>query len=99
MQKYKSVSVNIVLVNFKVLCSDQLGLACIVKGYWYGPVTSNISDTNNNDTKNYIEKCPYCKYSTRHICPSQISSSSSEFVLLSQTLDDQCGMDVVEFYV
>ena len=76
--------------NSKFLCSDQLGLACIEKGYWYGPATSNINDTNNNDTKHYIQKCPYCKYNTRHICPSQISTSSSEFVLLSQTLDDQC---------
>ena len=73
--------------NSKFLCSSQLGLACIEKGYWYGPVTSNINDSNNNDTKNYIQKCPYC---TRHICPSNISTSSSEFVLLSQTLDDQC---------
>ena len=76
--------------NTKVLCSDQLGLACIEKGYWYGPVTSSRNDINNNDMKNYIQKCTYCKYSTRHICPSQISTSSSEFVLLSQTLDDQC---------
>ena len=74
----------------KFLCSDQLGLACIEKGYWYGPATSNINDTNNNDMKNYIQKCPYCKYNTRHICPSQISSSSSDFVLLSQTPNDQC---------
>ena len=74
----------------KVLCSNQLGLACIEKGYWYGPATSNINNANNNDTKNYIQKCPYCRYNTRHLCPSQISSSSSDFVLLSQTLDDQC---------
>ena len=74
----------------KFLCSDQLGLACIEKGYWYGPVRNNINDTNNNDTKHYIQKCTYCRYNTRHICPSQISTSSSDFVLLSQTLDDQC---------
>ena len=74
----------------KFLCSDQLGLACIEKGYWYGPATSNRNDTNNNDTKKYIQKCTYCRYDTRHICPSHISTSSSEFVLLSQTLDDQC---------
>ena len=73
----------------KFLCSDEHGFACIEKGYWYGPVTSNINDTNN-DTKHYIQRCPYCKYNTRQICPSQISTSSSDFVLLSQTLDDQC---------
>ena len=74
----------------KFLCSDQLGLACIEKGYWYGPVTSSRNDTNNNYMKNYIQKCPYCKYNTGDLCPSQISTSSSDFVLLSQTLDDQC---------
>ena len=73
--------------NSKLLCSDQLGIACIEKGYWYGPV---ISDNNNSDTKRSVEKCTYCKYSTRDLCPSQISTSSSDFVLLSQTLDDQC---------
>ena len=73
--------------NSKLLCSDQLGIACIEKGYWYGPV---ISDNNNSNTKYSIEKCTYCKYSTRDLCPSQISTSSSDFALLSQTLDDQC---------
>ena len=73
--------------NSKLLCSDQLGIACIEKGYWYGPV---ISDNNNKNTKYSVEKCTYCKYSTRDLCPSQISTSSSDFVLLSQTLDDQC---------
>ena len=73
--------------NSKLLCSDQLGIACIEKGYWYGSV---ISDNNNSDTKRSVEKCTYCKYSTRDLCPSQISTSSSDFVLLSQTLDDQC---------
>ena len=73
--------------NSKLLCSDQLGIACIEKGYWYGPV---ISDNNNSNTKYSVEKCTYCKYSTRDLCPSQISTSSSDFVLLGQTLDDQC---------
>ena len=73
--------------NSKLLCSDQLGIACIEKGYWYGSV---ISDNNNSDTKRSVEKCTYCKYSTRDLCPSEISTSSSDFVLLSQTLDDQC---------
>ena len=73
--------------NSKLLCSDQLGIACIEKGYWYGSVAS---DNNNSNTKYSVEKCTYCKYSTRDLCPSQISTSSSDFVLLSQTLDDQC---------
>ena len=34
--------------NSKLLCSDQLGIACIEKGYWYGSV---IRDNNNSDTK------------------------------------------------
>ena len=73
--------------NSKLLCSNQLGIACIEKGHWYGPV---ISDNNNSNTKHSVEKCTYCKYSTRDLCPSQISISSSDFLLLSQTLDDQC---------
>ena len=73
--------------NSKLLCSDQIGIACIEKGYWYGPV---ISDNNNSNTKRSVEKCSYYKYSTRDLCPSQISTSSSDFVLLSQTLNDQC---------
>ena len=73
--------------NSKLLCSDQLGIACIEKGYWYGPV---ISDNSNSSTKYSVEKCTYCKYNTRDLCPSQISTSSSDFILLSQTLDDQC---------
>ena len=67
----------------------MLELACIEKGYWYGPVISN-KNGNNNIIKHYIQKCPYCKYNAQHICPSQISRSSLQFVLLSQTLDDQC---------
>ena len=73
--------------NSKYLCSNQLGLACIENGYWYGVVMDNRNDT---DTKHYIEKCTYCTYNTRRICPSQISSSSSNFVLLSETPNEQC---------
>ena len=71
----------------KFLCSHQFGLACTEKGYWYGPVT----DYSNNSREQYtfIKKCGYCN-NTGDLCPSQISTSSSEFVLLSQTLDDQC---------
>ena len=48
-----------------------------------------ITVTTVENSIHLLKKCGYCNI-TGDLCPSEISTSSSEFVLLSQTLDDQC---------
>ena len=63
------------------VCSDSAGKACVKKGYWYGNVSGMLT----------VVKCLnlFCNFS-KSICPPDVASNPSNYVLLSQSQDDQC---------
>ena len=73
--------------NIEFLCSDNAGKACVKKGYWYG----NVS-ISKHDSQFTTIKCLnlFCNFSTKSKCPSNVASDSTNYILLSQSQDDQC---------
>ena len=64
------------------LCSDSAGVACIKKGYWYGDISGEL----------IAAKCLnlFCSFLKSIACPTKVASDPSNYVLLSQSQDDQC---------
>ena len=67
-------------------CSSSLGKSCVKKGYWYGIVNGIVT----------VSQCHnlFCDFSTsirRSVCPTDVVPDSTSYVLLDQSLDDQCA--------
>ena len=80
---------NITTNHGTVICSENLGIACITQGYWYGPF-----DYGNTTT--YISaQCSYpdCSYSYKP-CPAKMLSLgfAGDYKLLGIDADEQCSV-------
>ena len=81
---------NIITNHGTVICSENLGIACIVtQGYWYGPF-----DYDNTTT--YVSaQCSYpdCSYSYKP-CPAKMLSLgfAGDYKLLVIDADEQCSV-------
>ena len=80
---------NITKNDGTVICSENLGIACITQGYWYGPY-----DYDNTTT--YVSaQCSYpdCSYSYRP-CPAKMLSLgfAGDYKLLGTDADEQCSV-------
>ena len=61
--------------NEYFICSKEVGLACVKKGYWYSSTKSVIQCTSTDY---------FCDFSdTRSTCPSTVSIDSANFVALN----------------
>ena len=72
-----------------MICSENLGIACITQGYWYGPF-----DYDNTTT--YVSaQCSYpdCSYSYKP-CPAKMLSLgfAGDYKLLGIDADEQCSV-------
>ena len=72
-----------------VICSEILGVACITRGYWYGPF-----DYDNTTT--YVSaQCSYpdCSYSHKPCPPKMLSLGfAGDYKLLGTDADEQCSV-------
>ncbi len=72
-----------------VICSENLGIACITQGYWYGPYS------NDNTTTYVSAQCSYpdCSYSFEP-CPAKMLNLgfSGDYQLLGFNADEQCSV-------
>ena len=80
---------NITTNHGTVICSENLGIACITQGYWFGPL-----DYDNTTT--YVSaQCSYpdCSYSYKP-CPAKMLSLgfSGNYKLLGIDPDEQCSV-------
>ena len=80
---------NITTNHGTVICSENLGIACITQGYWYGPF-----DYDNTTT--YVSaQCSYpdCSYSYKP-CPAKMLSLgfAGDYKLLGIDADEQCSV-------
>ena len=73
-----------------VICSENLGTACITQGYWYGPF-----DYGNTTTYYVSVQCSYpdCSYSYDP-CPAKMLSLgfAGDYKLLGTDADEQCSV-------
>ena len=80
---------NITTNHGTVICSENLGIACITQGYWYGPF---IID---NTTTHVSAQCSYpdCSYSYKP-CPARMLSLgfAGDYKLLGIDADEQCSV-------
>ena len=80
---------NITTNHGTVICSENLGIACITQGYWYGPF---IID---NTTTYVSAQCsnPDCSYSYKP-CPAKMLSLgfAGDYKLLGIDADEQCSV-------
>ena len=80
---------NVATNHGTVICSANLGITCITRGYWYGPFTTN------NTTMSVSAQCSYpdCSYSYKP-CPAKMISLgfSGDFNLLGNDPDEQCSI-------
>ena len=78
---------NITTNHGTVICSENLGVACITQGYWYGPL--------DNTTMYVSAQCSYpdCSYSYRP-CPAKMLSLgfAGDYKLLGTDADEQCSV-------
>ena len=73
-----------------VICSENLGIACIAQGYWYGPVNSN-----DNNTMYVSAPCAFSECSnTKILCPAKMLSLGfwGRYYLLGYHSDEQCSI-------
>ena len=72
-----------------VICSENLGIACITQGYWYGPYDYD------NTTTHVSAQCSYpdCSYSYQP-CPAKMLSLgfAGDYKLLGTDADEQCSV-------
>lgn len=69
--------------NKAFACSNSSGKACVRRGYWYGIVNGIITVSQCHDL--------FCDLSaSRSVCPSDVVPDSTNYILLDQSLDDQC---------
>ena len=80
---------NITTNHGTVICSENLGIACITQGYWYGPFIIN------NTTTYVSAQCSYpdCSYSYKP-CPAKMLSLgfAGDYKLLGIDADEQCSV-------
>ena len=80
---------NLTTSHGTVVCSENLGTACITRGYWYGPFTTN------NTTMSVSAQCSYpdCSYSYKP-CPAKMINLgfSGDYNLLGTDPDEQCSV-------
>ena len=80
---------NVATNHGTVICSANLGIACITRGYWYGPFTTN------NTTISVSAQCSYpdCSYSYKP-CPAKMINLgfSGDYNLLGNDPDEQCSV-------
>ena len=72
-----------------VICSENLGVACITQGYWYGPF-------NIDNTTTYVSaRCSYpdCSYFYKQ-CPAKMLSLgfAGDYKLIGLEPDEQCSI-------
>ena len=73
-----------------VICSENLGIACIAQGYWYGPVNGNDSNSVHVSAPCTFSECS----STNTPCPAKMLSLGFEghYYLLGYHSDEQCSV-------